>query len=112
MSQQQGETKFFVVRASMYGEMYTVYRFSGTERGGKRANEYAEAYNKSLRLAMGLTENELTLATPDFRLRPEEYERALLAEQYRESSALVSSRSGVAVVGDDDPMPTNYPHDF
>ncbi len=112
MSQQQDETKFFVVRAGSHGEMHTVYRFPGTERGKKRANEYMEGYNKSLRLAMGLTEAELTLAKPDFRLRPEEYQRALLAEQYWESSALVASRSGIAVVGDDDPMPTDYPHDF
>jgi hypothetical protein len=112
MQERQDGSTFFVVRAGSYGEMHTVYRFVGTERGGERAKEYAAAYNESLRKAMGLTEDELKLATPDFGLRPGEYERALLAEQYRDHSALVATRSGVAVVGDDDPMPTDYPHEF
>lgn len=112
MSEQQGESKFFVVRAGSSDEMHTVYRFAGTEHGEQRAKEYAAAYNESLRKAMGLTEDELKLATPDHSQRPGEYDRALVAEMYREHSALVSSRTGVAVIGDDDPMPTDYPHDF
>jgi hypothetical protein len=111
MEQQDG-IKLFVVRAASYDEMYTVYRFPGTERGEVRANEYAAAFNESLRTAMGLTEGEVNLATPDHRQRPEEYRRALIADQYRAHSALVTTRTEVAVVGDDDPMPTNYPHDF
>jgi hypothetical protein len=112
MSEQQGEINLFVVRAGSYDEMHTVYRFSGTERGKARANEYAEAFNESLRKAMGLTKAELELATPDHRQRPEEYQRALIAEAYRAHSALVVTRTEVAVIGDDDPMPTDYPHDF
>lgn len=110
--QQSQRPGLYVVRAGAYDEMHTVHRFAGTETGERRANEYAAAYNASLRRALSVPEGDLELESPDFRARPEEYERALKVQQYREHSAIVVTRDGVTVIGDDDPMPTDYPHDF
>lgn len=114
MRHQQNENIgfFYEVRAGSSDEMHTVYRFAGTELGWQRANAYAAAYNNSLREAMDVPEVDLELEYPDRHSRPDEYERALPVQQYRENTAIVVTRTGVAMIGDNDPMPTDYPHDF
>lgn len=90
-----------------------VYRFEGTEQGFLRAKKYTRNYNESLRKAMGLTEADLETEVNrlDFN-RPDQYEKALAIESYRDHSATVCSAYQVPVVRDGDPMPTDYPHDF
>lgn len=103
---------FHDVRAGDGESLYTVHRFTGTPEGAKRAKEYADGFNASLREAMGVTEADLLLERADHGNRPDEYDRALRAETYREHSAYVRGASGIPVIGDTDPMPTEYPHGF
>lgn len=94
------------------GGTITVYRFPNDETGHGRAVEYRNAYNESLRVAMGVSNADLELEPPDFGQRPDEYERALKAAQYRDHMAGLSYPEVKRFVGNDDPMPTDYPHEF
>lgn len=89
-----------------------VYRFPNDETGHGRAVEYRNAFNESLRVAMGLTKENLETENPDHINRPGEYEMALRVEQYRDHMAALSYAHPPRLVGNGDPMPTNYPHDF
>lgn len=111
MQDGQETPDYYSVRAGSYEDTHTVLRFPGTEHGKLRAAEYAEAYNESLRKAMGLTKLDLTVESPDFTNRPHEYDLAEKVDAYRGESAMVTPRYGIPIVGDDDPMPTDYPHD-
>jgi len=116
LEERRREAKFVDVTVPMSGwddgSTHTVYRFPNDEIGHGRAVEYRNAYNLSLRQAMGLTEADLELERPDYGQRPEEYERALKAEQYRDHTAGLSYPRVQRFVSNDDPLPTDYPHDF
>lgn len=103
---------FYAVRVGSHDEEWTVQRFAPTETGEKRANEYAEAYNKSLCEAMGLTGVDLSMPKPNWLQRSHEYEVAAKVDRYRMESATVGPYCIGPIVGDDDPMPTDYPHNF
>lgn len=103
---------FYDVRAGSRDEDHLVHRFPATERGRNRADAYREAYNTSLRKGMGVTDADLDLGEPDFGKRPGEYERAELAHLYRSQAAYIRESTAVPVVGDDAPMPTEYPHGY
>lgn len=90
---------------------HRVYRFPGTEKGFLRAKEYARNYNKSLRQAMGLTEADLEIETWDGN-QPDQYEKAMAVESYRDHAASVHGEDAVPVIRDNAPLPTDYPHDF
>lgn len=110
----QGQSHdFYDVHAGPEGMRGRVRRFTGTEQGFLRAKRYAREYNESLRKAMGLTESDLELEINrlDFN-RPDQYEKALTIESYREHSASVVGTNAIPVIGDNDPMPTDYPHEF
>jgi hypothetical protein len=90
-----------------------VFRFTGTKEGFLRAKKYARDYNESLRTAMGLTEDDLGLKIENVDLNnPEQYEKAQTVESYWDHSASVRTGHEIPVIGDGDPMPTEYPHDF
>ena len=109
---QSDVTKFYDVKAGGGDMAWTVFRFPDTEKGRSRANEYAIAYNASLRVAMGLVESDLELKSPDYENRPDEYDTALKVESYRSHCAVIRETHTPPVVGDDDPLPETYPHDF
>jgi len=110
--QDQRSSDFYDVMAGG-GEMRgRVLRFAGTERGFLRAKTYTREFNESLRKAMGIPTADLELEGPDFGRRPGEYDRAMRVLQYRENSADVLPVLSVPVVGDDDPMPIDYPHEY
>lgn len=90
----------------------TLYRFPNDELGHSRAIEYRNAYNADLRKAMGVTDADLALKQPDHQARPHEYDRAMLVETFRDASAGLSYVHPPKLIGNDDPMPTDYPHDF
>ena len=90
----------------------TVYRFPNDETGHGRAVVYRNAYNESLRQAMGVSKEDLELESPDWGQRPDEYDRAMQARQYFDHTASLSYPETKRFVGNDDPMPTDYPHDF
>jgi hypothetical protein len=90
----------------------TVYRFPNDETGHGRAVQYRNAFNESLRVAMDLTRENLEIEAPDHINRRAEYEMALRVEQYRDHMAHLDYVEEKKVVGNDDPMPTDYPHDF
>jgi hypothetical protein len=104
---------FYDVCARQEGVRSQVFRFEGTEQGFLRAKKYARDYNKSLRDAMGLTEVDLEteISSLDFN-RPDQYEKALTIESYRDHSASVRPAYEIPVIKDGDPLPTDYPHDF
>lgn len=91
---------------------YAIYRFPNTERGRKRAEEYRDNFNADLRRAMGVTDADLELERPDHFARPEEYERAERVERYYDHAARIVPERAIPVIGDDDPLPTDYPHDY
>lgn len=91
---------------------HIIHRFPNDREGHGRAVQYRNAFNASLRKAMGVTDADLELERADFNQRPGEYERALLAEMYREHTAALTYVAPVPVVGNADPLPTDYPHDF
>jgi hypothetical protein len=105
-------SKFYDVKAKGGARAWTVYRFPGTEKGWARAKEYARAYNASLMEAMGLSEADLTLKEPNHQVRPDEFDQAFKAEVYRGERAVVSEVFSPPIVGDDDPLPDTYPHDY
>lgn len=93
------------------GGSTTLYRFPNDETGHSRAVRYRNAYNLSLREAMGVAEADLELGHPEFG-NPGEYDRALKAERYRDHRAILAYPQELRFVGNDDPMPTDYPHNF
>jgi hypothetical protein len=95
-----------------YAENVTVYRFPNDETGHGRAVDYRNAYNESLREAIGVTDADLELQPPDSGQRPGEFDRACKAERYRDHMAHLEYVKEENVIGNDDPMPTDYPHDF
>lgn len=105
------EAAFVDVVTSTCEDEQTLYRFPNDKIGHSRAVGYRNAYNAVLRKAMGITDADLALSHPD-RARPHEYDRAMLAETYRDASAGLSYIHPPKLVGNDDPMPTDYPHDF
>lgn len=94
------------------GDRITVYRFPNDETGHARAVRYRNAYNKSLREAIGVTDADLELSQPDYSQRPGEYDRALMAEQYRDHVATLDYPQEPRLIGNGDPLPTDYPHGF
>lgn len=116
LDEQRKNAHFVDVTAPLSGwddaASFTLYRFPNDETGHGRAVEYRNAYNESLRQAMGLSKDDLELERPDYGLRPEEYDRALKAEQYRDHTAGLSYPREPKFIGNSDPMPTDYPHDF
>ncbi len=103
---------FYDVMVNEDGRPVLVHRFPASERGQVRAEEYAARYNVDMLKSMGLKVSELGLGIPDFFGRPQEYVRALLVETYRTHAARVRGTARVPVVGDDDPLPADYPHPF
>lgn len=90
----------------------TVYRFPNDETGHSRAVQYRNAYNKSLREAVEIPEADLELESPNYTLRPDEYQQALRVERYRLNTAALSYPEEKRFVSNDDPMPTDYPHGY
>lgn len=111
-SEWERNADFLDVRAGMEDMETVVYRFPNTERGRKRAEEYRDRYNADLRREMGVSDADLELGEPDYSTRPEEYERARGVEVYRAQAAYIMPERAIPVVGDDDPLPTDYPHDY
>jgi hypothetical protein len=105
------EAKFVDVTTWSDEIEYALFRFPNDEIGHARAVEYRNAYNASLKTAMGITDDDLELQSPDWNQRPEEYDQAMHAELYRLRTAGLSYYVGPQVIGNDDPMPTDYPHD-
>lgn len=89
-----------------------LYRFTGTEEGFLRAKTYVRNYNESLRQAMEIPLADLELDKPDYLDRPDEYERAMRVQLYLEHCAVVRGADAIPVIADDEPLPTDYPHDF
>ncbi len=117
LDERRQSARFVDVTIPMSGwddsEPFTLYRFPNDQIGHGRAVEYRNAYNKVLREAMGVSEADLELERPDWGQRPDEYDRALKVEQYQDKSAgLNYPETEEKFVGNDDPMPTDYPHDF
>lgn len=108
---QEQQPDFYEVRADVYEMNHVVKRFVGTPKGKARAEEYAEKFNAALRGAMGLSPKDMEVQKPDFHQRPEQYDLASKVEMYYDQSASVSPRHGFEIIGDDDPMPTDYPYD-
>lgn len=103
-----GEPDFWDVRAGSYGSTYRVKRFPATERGKRRAQEYAENFNKRILSDLNLTHEDLSIRKPDYESRPDEYEKSLQVDLFWEARAVVIPEKEIPVVGDDDPMPTDY----
>lgn len=117
LEERRQEAKFVDVVAPFSGwdgddGHFTIYRFPNDKIGNGRAVEYRNAYNESLRKATGIPQADLELERPDWKLRPDEYDRAMKAEQYRYHTAALRYPETERFVGNDDPMPTDYPHDF
>ena len=91
---------------------FTVYRFPNDETGHSRAVEYRNAYNESLQKAMGVSEADLELERPDWGQRPDEHDRAVKVERYRDRTAGLSYPDVKRFVANDMPLPTDYPHDY
>lgn len=104
---------FYDVYAGPEGMRGRVFRFEGTEQGFLRAKKYTRNYNESLRGAMGLTAADLEteISRLDYN-RPDQYEKALTIESYRDRSATVRPTYEIPVVKDFEPLPTDYPHDY
>lgn len=116
LEERRQNAKFVDVQIPMSGwddsEGMTLYRFPNDETGHGRAVEYRNAYNESMRKAMGLTKADLELERPDWGLRPDEYERAQKVENYRDRTAGLHYPRTKNFVGNGDPMPTDYPHEY
>jgi hypothetical protein len=109
---QEKKPDFYEVHAGAYEMNHVVKRFIGTPKGKARAEEYTEKFNAALQEAMGLSSEDMKVQKPDFQQRPEQYDLASKVEMYFDQSASVSPRYGFEVIGDDDPMPTDYPYDY
>lgn len=109
---QEQQPDFYEVRAGVYDMDHVVKRFAGTAKGKARAEEYTEKFNAALQAAMGLSPEDMKVQKPDFQQRPEEYDLASKVEMYYSQSASVSPRYNFEVIGDNDPMPTDYPYDY
>ena len=107
-----GIVEFYDVFAGSGDTRGRVERFRSTERGFLRAKEYARNYNESLREAMRVPLADLELERCDWLARPDEYERAMQVELYREHTASVIGVTGIPVNEDDAPLPDSYPHEF
>lgn len=112
MDEYRRTAEFVDVVAGEPGQVHTVYRFPNTEHGHGRAVEYRNAYNESLREAMGIPKADLELEGPDWHQRRDEYDRAEKVELYRYNQAGLSYVHPPKPVGPNDPMPTDYPHEF
>jgi hypothetical protein len=116
LEERRQSAKFVDVVIPMSGwdddSTFTVYRFPNDETGHGRAVEYRNAFNESLRKAMGVSEADLELERPDWGQRPNEYDRALKVEQYRDKTAGLAYPETKRFVSNDAPLPTDYPHDY
>ncbi|MBD3004576.1 hypothetical protein [Streptomyces sp. 5-10] len=107
----QETPEYYDVRAGSYDTNARIYRFARGTRGEQRAQEYADAYNKSLREGMGLRDEDVDLRMAQH-MSPEDCDRAMRAETYRANRAHVVMAKAVPVIEDHDPMPTDYPHGY
>lgn len=112
ISELRKKAQFVDVVAGESDTASTVYRFPNDETGHGRAVQYRNAYNRSLLAGLGLTDTDLELERPDWNLRRDEYDRAMLVEQFRYNAAGLSYVLLPPVVGNNDPLPDDYPHDF
>lgn len=112
MDEYRSTAPYVDVTAGSEDMRHTVYRFPNDETGHARAVEYRNAYNKSLRAAMNIPEADLELESPDYSQRPGEYDRAMQVAMYRSESAGLSYVHTPEVIGNEAPLPTDYPHEF
>lgn len=117
LDEQRKNAKFVDVVAPFSGwdgddGHFVIYRFPNDEIGHGRAVEYRNAYNESLRKAVDIPSGDLDLESPDWSKRPDEYQRALRVERYRLNTAGLRYPEAERFVGNDDPMPTDYPHNY